>query len=75
MSSCKECPWKVKNKHNDIIVEFSKRMDKPHNCHMNKNGGKNLWNIEEKTKCNGRKEYEKNRDSRRTQRETTENVR
>jgi len=42
---------------------------------MNKNGGKNLWNIEGKTKCNGRKEYEKNRDSRRTQRETTENVR
>jgi hypothetical protein len=22
-------------------------------------GGKELWNINEKTKCNGRKEYEK----------------
>jgi len=22
-------------------------------------GGKELWNIEEKTKCNGRKKYEK----------------
>jgi hypothetical protein len=27
---------------------------------MTKNGGKNLWNVEEeKTKCKGRKEYEK----------------
>jgi hypothetical protein len=33
-----------------------------------------LWDIKEKTKCNGRKEYEKNRDKRGTQRETTENV-
>jgi hypothetical protein len=57
--SCKECPWKVKNSHNDMIVGFSIKTDKPHNCHMTDNGGKNLWNIEEKTKCNGRKEYEK----------------
>ena len=71
--SCKECPWVVRNKHNDMIVGFSKRMDKPHNCHM-KNGGKELWNINEKTKCDGRKEYEKNRDTRGAQRETTENV-
>lgn len=63
--SCKECPWVIKNKHNDMIVKFSKQMDKPHNCHM-KNGGKELWNINEKTKCNGRKEYEKNRDTRGT---------
>jgi hypothetical protein len=39
-----------------------------------KNGGKELWNINEKTKCDGRKEYEKNRDTRGAQRETTENV-
>lgn len=25
---------------------------------MSKNGGKNLWNVNEETKCNGRKEYE-----------------
>ena len=42
--SCKECPWVVRNKHNDMIVGFSQRMDKPHNCHM-VNGGKELWNI------------------------------
>jgi hypothetical protein len=71
--ACKECPWVVRNKHNDMIVGVSKRLDKPHNCHM-KNGGKELWNINKKTKCDGRKEYEKDRDSRGTQRETTENV-
>jgi len=71
--ACKECPWSVRNKHNDMIVGFSKKMDRPHNCHMI-NGGKELWNINEKTKCNGRKEYEKNRDTRGTHRETTKNV-
>ena len=58
MGTCKECPWSVKNKHNDTIVEFSKKTDKPHNCHM-KTEGKELWNINEKTKCNGRQNYEK----------------
>jgi hypothetical protein len=56
-----------------MIVGFSKKMDKPHNCHM-KTEGKELWNAIEKTKCNGRKESEKNRDTRGTQRETTGNV-
>jgi hypothetical protein len=74
--TCKECPWAIRNKHNDMIVGFSQRMDKPHNCHMippDKRGG--LWEVkEEKTKCNGRKEYEKNRDTRGAQRETTKNV-
>jgi hypothetical protein len=56
--TCKECPWRVKNNHNDMIVGFSKKMDKPHNCHM-KTEGKELWNTQEKTKCQGRKEYEK----------------
>ena len=74
MNHCKECPWRVKNSHNDMIVGFSIKKNKPHNCHMTENGKKNLWNVKEKTKCNGRKEYEKNRDSRGTQRETTENV-
>ena len=56
--TCKECPWRVKNKHNNTIVDFSKKTDKPHNCHM-VNGGKELWNINEKTKFNGRQNYEK----------------
>lgn len=56
--SCKECPWRVKNKHNDMIVGFSKRMNKSHNCHMTENGKKDLWNVNEKTKCGGRKEFE-----------------
>lgn len=54
---CCECPWFVRNYHNDIIVGFSKKTGKPHNCHM-VNGGKNLWNVKEKTKCQGRKKYE-----------------
>ena len=57
MVNCKECPWVVKNNHNDNIVGFSKRTDKPHNCHM-VNGGKELLNVTEKTKCKGRKKYE-----------------
>ena len=60
VSTCKECPWVVKNNNNNNIVEFSKRMDKPHNCHM-VNGGKDLWNATESTKCNGRIQYEKTR--------------
>ncbi len=57
LNTCKECPWVVRNNHNNNIVEFSKRMDKPHNCHM-VNGGKDLWSVTESTKCNGRKHYE-----------------
>ena len=55
---CKECPWIVKNKHNESITNFSIKNDVAHNCHMGKNGGKNLWSIEEKTKCKGRELYE-----------------
>lgn len=55
---CKECPWVVNNNHNDMIVGFSKRMDKPHNCHMTDYGKKKLWDIKETTKCVGRKKYE-----------------
>lgn len=57
MTNCKECPWIVKNNHNNNIVNFSKRMDKPHNCHMVK-GGKDLWNVSDITICVGRKKYE-----------------
>lgn len=59
MKECKECPWRVINKHNETIVEFSKRTDKPHNCHMTKNGGKKMWEVDEETKCRGRLNYEK----------------
>ena len=58
-TSCKECPWVVRNKFNDMIIEHSKKYDKPHNCHMipqDKRGG--LWDTKEKTKCAGRKKYE-----------------
>ncbi len=57
LNTCKECPWVVRNNHNNTIVNFSKRMDKSHNCHMI-NGGKDLWNVTERSKCNGRKHYE-----------------
>ena len=42
-----------------MIIEHSKKYDKPHNCHMipqDKRG--ELWNTKEKTKCVGRKQYE-----------------
>ncbi len=56
---CKECPWVIRNKFNDMIIEHSKKYDKPNNCHMipqHKRGG--LWEIKEETKCLGRKKYE-----------------
>lgn len=55
---CKECPWVVRNRHNDTIVEFSSRMNKPHNCHMTKVGKENLWEVKEDNKCLGRKNFE-----------------
>lgn len=52
---CKECPWVVRNKNNDNIVEFSKRVGVNHNCHMTKAGKNNLWKVEEGCQCVGRK--------------------
>jgi len=55
---CKECPWVVKNKHNDSITTFSKRTGKKHNCHMvplDKIGS--LWDLKEKYQCQGNKLY------------------
>ena len=49
---CKECPWVVRNKHNDTIVKFSKEKNKNHNCHMTE-GSKNLWKVNSKTECVG----------------------
>jgi len=62
--SCKECPWVIRNKHNDIIVGFSNKTGKSHNCHMTE-GVKNLWEvIDNKMECYGskilNKLYEKN---------------
>jgi len=51
---CKECPWVVKNKHNDNIIEFSKRIGKKHNCHMTNLGKQKLWEVDENFKCIGR---------------------
>jgi hypothetical protein len=55
-SHCKECPWKVKNKHNSTIVAFSERTGRAHNCHMTE-GVKNLWEPEEKHLCKKFKNY------------------
>ena len=52
---CKECPHVIKNRHNNIIVEFGKRTGKKHNCHMTE-GVKDLWNVKnEKLECYGSK--------------------
>jgi hypothetical protein len=42
--SCKECPHFIHNRHNDMIVSFSERTGKSHNCHMTE-GKKDLWNV------------------------------
>lgn len=55
---CKECPWVVKNKHNDSIVNHSKRFNKKHNCHMMVDHvGDTLWSENPKCQCVGNKEY------------------
>jgi hypothetical protein len=52
---CKECPHVIKNRHNDMIVEFGKRTGKKHNCHMTE-GKKDLWNVKDKKlECYGSK--------------------
>lgn len=63
--ACKECPWTIRTQFNDMIIEHSKKYDKPHNCHMippSKRGGShNLFNeVKEETKCEGRKQFEQN---------------
>lgn len=50
MINCPECPWKVRNKHNDTIVKFSKKASKMHNCHMTE-GVKNFWSTKKKYLC------------------------
>jgi hypothetical protein len=55
---CKECPWVVRNRHNDTIVVFSKRTGKSHNCHMTEVGKKDLWKVDNENKCIGKKNFE-----------------
>ena len=47
-SHCKECPYIIRNRNNDIIVEFSRRTKRLHNCHMTE-GKKDLWEIKDET--------------------------
>jgi len=56
MSNCKECPWVVRNKNNDCIVNHSKKWDKKHNCHMKIRGtNKKLWDVNPVFQCEGNK--------------------
>ena len=44
---------------NDIILDFSRRHKKPHNCHMTE-GKKDLWNVKDRSlTCYGSKLKEK----------------
>jgi hypothetical protein len=55
---CKECPWVVRNNHNDSIINHSKRLSKKHNCHMisrDKSGG--LWNVKKECQCVGNRMF------------------
>lgn len=52
--NCKECPYIIRNRHNDTIVNFAERSGKKHNCHM-RSGKKDLWNVtDEKLMCKGK---------------------
>ena len=42
---CKECPHSIRNRHNDMIVDFGKRTGKRHNCHMT-DGVKHAYVVE-----------------------------
>jgi len=44
---CKECPHFIRNRHNNMIVDFADRTGKKHNCHMTE-GKKDLWNVKSK---------------------------
>jgi hypothetical protein len=43
---CKECPHLIHNRHNNMIVAFSEKTSKKHNCHMLE-GKKDLWNVKD----------------------------
>jgi hypothetical protein len=52
---CKECPHIIRNRHNDMIVDFANKHNIGHNCHMTE-GVKNLWQVNKKTECFGSKQ-------------------
>jgi hypothetical protein len=53
---CKECPWVIRNRNNDSIVNHSKKWDKKHNCHMLINDtNKKLWTDNPEFQCVGNK--------------------
>lgn len=54
--SCKECPWKVSNSHNEKFKKFAIRTGKAHNCHMTE-GVKDIWNPTDKHICKNFKNY------------------
>lgn len=56
-STCKECPWVLRNKHNDTIVNFSIKTGKKHNCHMTKEGKNDLWTLKSGSECIGIKQF------------------
>ena len=56
-STCKECPWVIRNRHNDTIVNFSIKTGKNHNCHMSNEGKINLWLVKKNSECIGRKQF------------------
>lgn len=58
MSNCKECPWVVRNRNNDSIINHSKKWGKKHNCHMKIKGtNKKLWGVNTEFQCEGNKNY------------------
>lgn len=53
--NCQECPYIIRNRHNDKFVEFVNKFGLKHNCHMTP-GVKDFWNINNKKwECYGRK--------------------
>jgi hypothetical protein len=50
---CKECPYKVRNGHNERITAFAEKTGRRHNCHMGK-GKTNLWQVsDDRLECAG----------------------
>lgn len=47
---CNECPWKIRNRNNDIFIEHSKKHDRSHNCHMLTN---DVWSTYPSLECVG----------------------
>jgi hypothetical protein len=46
---CKECPHFIRNRHNDMIVDFADRTGKKHNCHMTEEKKSILdWDLHQK---------------------------